>query len=131
MNAVILAGHITSMNKKAYSIQFTLKTSEKGYKTARNITIPDRVDYHICYAQSQISNYIFNNFSVGDSVQIYGKIQNTIVKNEDGECVKLTFIKVLNVNLYTYEDINLRTVGKENVDIDISKINPIMSDFGI
>lgn len=130
MNAVILAGYITSMQKGPFSLQFTIKTSEPGYCTRKNVRIPDRVDYHICHAQSQISSYVSKNFKIGDSVQIYGKLQNALVDNKEGGKTKLTFIKVLNVNLYNYANINLKTVGKFiDEDIEIPKTSPFFNDF--
>lgn len=126
MNKAILVGRISHIKDTGYGAAFTLKTSEKGYKTKGGKVTPDIITYHTCMARGYLKDYITQNFSDGMQVEVVGKIYNTL-SEKNGVRYQKTYIQVSSVNLYSLFDLtpdkgvkNKAAIGDESPELDFS-----------
>lgn len=106
MNKVFLYGHlghspkITNFENGGKIAQFSLATTEKGYRTKDGKDIPDKTQWHnIVVKKSGLATVCERYLGKGTSVLIEGKIENREYQGKNGETKYITEIIVENLKL--------------------------------
>lgn len=106
MNKVFLYGHlghspkITNFENGGKVAQFSLATTEKGYRTKDGKEIPNKTQWHnIVVKKSGLADVCEKYLGKGTPVLIEGKIENREYQGKNGETKYITEIIVENLKL--------------------------------
>ena len=90
LNKVILIGHVGKDPEVRYFDQgnaianFTLATTERGYKMANGTEIPERTEWHYIVARREQALFVEKWVKKGSSVYIEGKLRTRNYDDQSG-----------------------------------------------
>ena len=106
MNKVILSGNvgkdpeITNFEGGGKVAQFTMATTERGYKTKEGKEIPDMVDWHnIVVRKSGLAGVCEQYVKKGTRINVVGKIRTRQYQDNSGQTRYITEIHVEELEL--------------------------------
>jgi single-strand DNA-binding protein len=116
INKVILLGnlgHDVSFREfeNGQVAQFSVATTEKGYKTKDGRDVPDQTEWHNVILMNGLAKIAKDYLKKGDKVYIEGKIRTRKYTNKEGEEKQITEIIGTSMELLTpkaaskYEDL--------------------------
>jgi single-strand DNA-binding protein len=108
LNKVILIGNVGKDPDVRYFdsgnaiANFTLATSERGYKLANGTEIPERTEWHNIVASRDRAQFVEKYVKKGSLMYIEGKIRTRNYDDKDGIKRYITEISADRVEFYSY-----------------------------
>ena len=106
LNKVILIGNVGKDPDIRYFdsghaiANFTLATSERGYKLANGTEVPERTEWHSIVATRERAQFVEKHVKKGSLLYVEGKIRNRNYDGKDGVKHYLTEIYADRIDFY-------------------------------
>ena len=123
LNKVILIGNVGKDPDVRYFdsgnaiANFTLATSERGYKLANGTEVPERTEWHTIVATRERAQFVEKYVKKGSLLYIEGKIRSRNYDDKDGNKRYFTEIFADRVDFY-YIGSGTRKSGESDVDAE-------------
>jgi single-strand DNA-binding protein len=108
LNKVILIGHVGRDPDVRYFdsgsaiANFTMATSERGYRLANGTEIPDRTEWHNIVASRDRAQFVEKHVKKGSLLYVEGKIRSRNYDDKDGIKRYITEIYADRVEFYSF-----------------------------
>ena len=108
LNKVILIGNVGKDPDVRYFdngnaiANFTLATSERGYRLANGTEVPERTEWHNIVTSRERAQFVEKHVKKGASVCIEGKIRSRNYEDKDGNKRYVTEIYADRVDFYSF-----------------------------
>ena len=134
LNKVILIGNVGKDPDIRYFdsgnaiANFTLATSERGYKLANGTEVPERTEWHSIVATRERAQFVEKHVKKGSLLYLEGKIRNRNYDGKDGVKHYLTEIYADRIEFYNIGS-GTRKGGENETESTASTVSaPTVSD---
>jgi len=132
LNKVILIGNVGKdpeihyFDKDIAKAEFSLATSDRGYKLANGTEVPERTEWHSIVAWRERALFAEKHVKKGSLLYVEGKIRSHSYEDKDGIKRHVTEIYADRIEFYSISS-GARKSGENETD-STSSANPVPTD---